>query len=139
MLSPVVLQGVIIVSEARRAARAVVVRLVEAYNAKDVEAVAALYRDDARYWSALGGWQEGLSEILAHIEELHERLPDERMAVESLATDGDSVVVEFVSTGTAPSGNPYELEFTEVIDLVAGKIATVKVYLDPAEVEQIFG
>jgi ketosteroid isomerase-like protein len=47
------------------------------------------------------------------------------------------VVVEFVSRGTAPSGRSYELEFTEVIDLVDGKIASVKVYLDPEEVARI--
>ena len=126
-------------TEAREAARSVVAQLVEAYNAKDLEAIAALYREDARYWSALGDWQHGLPEILSHIEELHRKLPDEKMLVKSLATDGEALVVEFVSTGTAPSGEPYELEFTEVIDLVDGKIAGVKVYLDPAEVEKIFG
>ena len=126
-------------TEAREAARLVVAQLVEAYNAKDLEAIAALYRQDARYWSALGGWQHGLPEILSHIEELHRKLPDEKMVVKALATDGEALVVEFVSTGTAPSGEPYELEFTEVIDLVDGKIAGVKVYLDPAEVEKIFG
>lgn len=138
MLSSAVVQGVILVTIVREAARSIVAQLVEAYNAKDRGAIAVLYQEDARYWSALGDWQYGLPEILSHIEELHRKLPDEKMAVKVLATDGASIVVEFVSTGTAPSGEPYELEFTEVIDLVDGKIATVKVYLDPAEVERIF-
>jgi ketosteroid isomerase-like protein len=43
------------------------------------------------------------------------------------------------STGTAPSGSPYTLDFTEVIELRDGKIATVKVYLDPEEVERVMG
>jgi uncharacterized protein (TIGR02246 family) len=139
MLSSAVVQGVTKVTEAREAVRSVVAELVRAYNAKNRKAIAALYHEDARYWSALGDWQDGLSEILSHIEDLHRKLPDEKMEVKALATDGESVVVEFASTGTAPSGAPYELEFTEVIELVEGKIRTVKVYLDPAEVEQIFG
>ena len=125
-------------TEARGAARTLVAQLVEAYNAKDRTALAGLYREDARYWSALDDWQEGRSAILSHIEELHRRLPDEQMTVKALVTDGATVVVEFVSTGSAPSGRPFELEFTEVIDLVDGQIATVKVYLDPEEVTQIF-
>jgi ketosteroid isomerase-like protein len=56
-----------------------------------------------------------------------------------VVTDGDTVVVEFRSTGTAPSGRSYALEFTEVIELREGKIATVKVYLDPDEVERAMG
>ena len=124
-------------TEARDAARALVATLVEAYNAKDRDTIADLYREDSQYWSTLGDWQNGRPAILSHIEELHRRLPDEQMAVKALATDGDAVVVEFVSTGTNPAGQPYELEFTEVIDLVDGKIASVKVYLDPDEVAQI--
>jgi len=126
-------------TESRDAARALIDRLVEAYNAKDRDTIAGLYREDARYWSALGDWQDGLPAILSHIEELHRRLPDEQMAVKALVTDGDTVVAEFVSTGTSPSGQLYELEFTEVIDLIGAKIASVKVYLDPEEIDQIMG
>jgi len=139
MFSLVAVQGVTEVTEAREAARTLVSRLVEAYNAKDLDTIAGLYREDARYWSALGDWQGGRPAILSHIKELHRRLPNEQMAVRVLVTDGDTVVVEFVSTGTDPSGRPYELDFTEVIDLVDGKIAMVKVYLDPDEVARIMG
>ncbi len=120
-----------------QAARDIVHRIVEAYNAKDAEAVAALYHPDARYWSALGDWQEGLPAIKEHIEELHRLLPDEQMSIQSLVGGDDIAVAEFRSTGTAPSGSPYTLDFTEVIELRDGKIATVKVYLDPEEVERI--
>lgn len=124
-------------TESRDAARALVARLVAAYNAKDADSLADLYHPDARYWSALGEWQEGLPAIRAHVEELHRELPDEEMTIKALITDGEAVVVEFVSSGTAPSGNSYEIEFTEVIELVDGKIASVKVYLDPEEVHRI--
>jgi hypothetical protein len=125
------------VSASRDSARETVTRIVEAYNGKDAAGVAALFHPNARYWSALGGWQEGMPAIKAHLEELHRSLPDEQMEPLAVVTDGDTVVVEFRSSGTAPSGNPYEVEFTEVIELRDGRIATVKVYLDPDEIERV--
>lgn len=121
----------------RRSARAIVTRIVEAYNAKDVNALADLYHPDARYWSALDGWQEGLPVIRSHIEDLHRRLPDEQMSVDAIMTDGEVVVVEFTSSGTAPTGKPYQISFTEVIEVRDERIASVMVYLDPDEVTRI--
>ena len=123
----------------REESRAMVDRIVAAYNAKDVDAIAALYHPDARYWSALGDWQEGLPAIRAHIEHLHETLPDEQMEIVSLMGEDDIAVAEFRSTGTNPSGEPYTLDFTEVIELRDGLISQVKVYLDPDEVAAALG
>ena len=123
----------------RRSAREIVTRIVEAYNAKDANALAELYQPDARYWSALDDWQEGLAAIRSHIEDLHRRLPDEQMSIDAVMTDGDVVVAEFTSSGTAPSGLLYQISFTEVIELRDGKIASVMVYLDPDEVARIMG
>jgi len=117
----------------------VIERIVAAYNAKDTDALALLYHPDARYWSPLGDWQEGLNAITAHIEELHRNLPDEQMEATAVITDGEVVVAEFRSTGTSPSGDAYAIDFTEVIELRDGKIASVKVYLDPEEVERVIG
>ena len=117
--------------------RAVVEKIVAAYNAKDAETLAELYHPDARYWSALGDWQEGLPAIREHIEELHRTLPDEQMETLSLIGGTDIAVAEFRSTGTAPSGQTYAIEFTEVIELRDGKISQVKVYLDPEEVRAV--
>jgi ketosteroid isomerase-like protein len=55
--------------------------LIEAYNAKDVGRLGDFYHPDARYWSALEGWVDGLPAIRAHIEHLHDLLPDEQMAI----------------------------------------------------------
>lgn len=123
----------------RRFARDIVSRIVEAYNAKDAEALIELYQPDARYWSPLDDWQEGRATIRSHIEDLHRRLPDEQMSIDAVMTDGDAVVAEFTSSGTAPSGGRYQISFTEVIELRDGKIASVMVYLDPEEVERIMG
>jgi uncharacterized protein (TIGR02246 family) len=121
----------------RRSARKIVARIVEAYNAKDANALADLYHSDARYWSALDDWQEGLPVIRSHIEDLHRRLPDEQMSVDAIMTDGDVIVAEFTSSGTTPTGLPYQVSFTEVIELRDGKIASIMVYLDPDEIARI--
>lgn len=121
----------------RRSARQIVTQIVEAYNSKDADALAALYQPDARYWSALDDWQEGVAAIRSHIEDLHRTLPDEQMSIDAVMTDGDIVVAEFTSAGISPSGLPYRISFTEVIKLRDGKIASVMVYLDPDEVARI--
>ncbi len=123
----------------RTAARTLVQELVERYNAKDVDGLIALYHSNAAYWSPLGDWQRGVDHIRTQLEELHRTLPDEQMAILSLMTDGETAVVEFASTGTAPSGKPYRIEFTEVLDIRNGKIERVRVYLDPEEVAAITG
>lgn len=123
----------------REEARAMVERIVAAYNAKDADAIAALYHPDARYWSALGGWQDGLPTIKEHVEELHRTLPDEQMEIVALIGGEDVAVAEFRSTGTAPNGTAYAVDFTEVIELRDGLISQVKVYLDPEEIQAVMG
>lgn len=120
-------------------ARALIDTLVSAYNRGDVETLASLYRDDITYWSAIGGDQVGRDEVVGHLHELHELLPDEQMRAETVVTDGEVVVAEFVSTGTSPAGEPYSLRFTEVFTLDDGAIASIKVYLDPEQVAAIMG
>ena len=123
----------------REATRRLVHTLVERYNAKDVDGLIELYHPDARYWSPLGDWQEGTDHIRSHLEELHRTLPDERMEILALMADDGIAVAEFASTGTRADGAAYRIEFTEVIEVVDGRIASVKVYLDPEEVAAISG
>ena len=121
---------------AKDEARLLIDQVVEAYNSRDTEALVALYQPDITYWSALDGSQEGVEAVREHLDHLHETLPDEQMTAKTVITDGDLVVVEFESNGTNPAGNRYSIEFTEVFELRAGKVASIKVYLDPAEVER---
>lgn len=117
------------------AARDLVAELVSAYNRKDERAIAALYADDVTYWSALSGTCEGKEAVLEHVRELFRTLPDERMEAEAVITDGSTTVVEFVSRGTGPGGDPYEIRFTEVMETPDGPLSAIRVYLDPDAVE----
>ena len=44
---------------------------------------------------------------------------------------GTAAVVEFTSSGTAPSGRPYTIAFTSVIELDGDLVAGVRTYVDP--------
>ena len=123
----------------RDEARQLIDTIVTAYNSHDTDALVALYQPDITYWSALDDMLSGVDAVRTHIEHLHETLPDEQMRPLVVVTDGEVAVVEFESTGTNPAGSRYRIEFTEVFELRDGKIASIKVYLDPREVEEAMG
>ena len=125
--------------DSKTEARALIGQIVTAYNTRDVDALVALYDPDIVYWSAIGDHRRGIAEVREHLEHLHETLPDERMKTQTIVTDGDLVVVEFESSGTAPDGRPYSIEFTEVFELAGGRVSSIKVYLDPTDVARITG
>jgi ketosteroid isomerase-like protein len=112
----------------------VVGALVEAYNAKRLEPLLDLYDPDARFWDPLHrDGVVGRDAIGGVIEQLFATYPDERMSVVTLAADDTTAVAEFHSTGTAPSGTRFELEFTEVYEMRDGRIVSCRVYLDPEQ------
>ena len=117
--------------------RAAVHAIVAAYNAKDLEALSALYHPDATYWSALSDLREGRDSIRGHIQELFTALPNEQMRATVVIAEGDTAVAEFESTGQDAGGVDYQIEFTEVIQFDEGQISSVTVYIDPEAVENI--
>lgn len=123
--------------DAREAAKAVVAALVEAYNSKDADALARIYADDVRLWSTLGAEVVGADAVLEHVRELFRILPDETMTADVVVGDGETVVAEFTSRGTDSRGTPYELRFTEVFEVVDGRVAAISTYVDPDDVARI--
>ena len=119
------------------ASRAAVHAIVAAYNAKDLEALSALYHPDATYWSALSDLREGRDSIRGHIQELFTALPNEQMRATVVIAEGDTAVAEFESAGQDADGVDYRIEFTEVIQFDEGQISSVTVYIDPEAVENI--
>jgi ketosteroid isomerase-like protein len=115
-------------------ARLLVNQIVAAYNSRDVDALVALYQPDVTYWSAIDGLQRGTDAVREHLDHLHKTLPDEQMRAKTIVTDGEMIVTEFESSGTNPAGQRYSIEFTEVFELRDGKVASIKVYLDPEEI-----
>jgi ketosteroid isomerase-like protein len=123
----------------RDGARCLLDELVASYNRKDVDAMSQLYADDVRLWSPLSGSGEGKDYALAHLRRLFELLPDEQMTVDTVATDGETVVAELTSVGSGPDGHPYRISFTEVIELVGDRISGIRTYIDPRDVSAVTG
>jgi ketosteroid isomerase-like protein len=118
-----------------RTPREVVLELVDAYNAKSLERLVALYRADGSFWDPFHrDGVVGRAKIAEVLGQLFERYPDEQMSIVTLAADETHAVAEFRSTGTATSGLPFELQFTEVYEVTDGEIASCRVYLDTQEV-----
>jgi steroid delta-isomerase-like uncharacterized protein len=114
-----------------RTPKEVVGELVEAYNAKSLERLLALYSPDARFWDPFHrDGVAGRDEIADVLTGLFDSFPDERMSIVSVAADDTYAVAEFRSTGTARSGQPFELEFTEVYEVNHGQIVSCRVYID---------
>lgn len=114
----------------REDARALVERVVQLYNDKDLDGLSALYAEDITLWSSLGAETSGKQEFLDHIRHLFDRLPDERMTADVVVTDGSTAVLELTSRGT-DDGSPYEISFTEVFEIANGQLTSVKTYIDP--------
>jgi steroid delta-isomerase-like uncharacterized protein len=113
-------------------AAALVRELVEAYNAKSLDRLLALYHEDAYFWDPFHrDGVRGRAAIAEVLQGLFTELPDERMTIETLAADEARAVAEFHSTGTTRGGQRFELDFTEVYEVREGRIAACRVYLDP--------
>lgn len=121
----------------RDEARRVVGEVVEAYNRKDLPSLGRLYDPNIRLWSSLGESAVGRRAVMDHVAELFQRLPDEHMTAQTVVTDGQSVVVELTSRGTSSTGEQYEIQFTEVFELSAGLVNSIKTYIDPSQVEAV--
>lgn len=118
----------------RAEAKNLIMRMVTAYNRKDTDAVSAIYADDIRLWSAIGPDVRGKSAAVAHLRELFAALPDEHMTLDTIVSDGDTVVIEVTSRGTDPQGASYEIAFTEVFRVSDHRVREIRTYIDPDDV-----
>jgi ketosteroid isomerase-like protein len=116
---------------ARERARNIVAALVDAYNRKDLEDTARLCAEGIRLWSPLSGAHHGREQVLEGVRALFDQLPDDRVTTDTIVTNGTTAVVELTSRGTAPSGRPYTMSLTSVIELDGDLVAGVRTYLDP--------
>jgi limonene-1,2-epoxide hydrolase len=109
--------------------------LVDSYNAKSLDGVLELYRPDGRYWDPLHthgvAGRDALRELLT---DLFAASVDEQMQIVTLAGDERYAVAELRSGGTyAATGVRFELDLTEVYEIVEGRIASCRAYFDPKQ------
>ena len=105
---------------------------LDAFNAHDVEALVALYADDATHTSpkiralhpASGGQLVGKAALRDWWREANRRLPQLRYEATAIVADETRVLIEYVRH--APGEPP--LPVAEAFDVRAGRIVASRVY-----------
>ena len=105
-----------------------------AYNSGDIDALVVLCRPDIVYWSAAGGFRGGVDAVREHLDLLHQAAPGQRMRTKTVVAGEDLVVAEFEVTGTNLAEEGYSINFTAVLELHNGRVATATIYFDPEEI-----
>lgn len=104
------------------------------FNKHDWPAMAALYAEKAEFKDPAFGAEAKIqshADIIAHYTELAQVIPDVHDDVKNLYPAGErQVIVEFVSTGTGPDGQPFSLPICAILTINNGKITADYTYYD---------
>jgi|SRR5947209_11588477 len=114
--------------------------LVRLLNQGDVDGAAALFAPDAELFFPRFSPRtvyRGDRELREFVRWLSEALPRRTLAVDRItATDGGATV-EFETAGTSSQGHDFDNSGVVVIDVAAGRICALRVYLDTADLARI--
>ncbi len=115
-------------------------RLIESYFDKIAKAdptLPDLLADDVVWWvppgSDMAGTYRGKPAVLEMMGKgvgLYSQSEPLRITVEKIVAEGDDVCVQFVLEATTAKGRPYRNHYHFAFALRAGKIASVKEYVD---------
>lgn len=107
-------------------------RWLACFESHDVEALVALYADDARHTSPklrvqrpeTGGFLIGKAALRDWWADAFRRLPQLRYVEQSLTADGERVFMEYLRKNPGEA----DLPVAEVLEVRAGKIVASRVY-----------
>jgi steroid delta-isomerase-like uncharacterized protein len=129
-------------SEATKTPREVVLEWVAAYNARDAQALAELYHEDAtNHQVALGEPLVGKQQMLENFSAFFHAFPDNFTHVENLFESGEEwAILEWYGgatwkgelDGMVPNGKSFRLRGCGFFRVVDGKIAFQRGYFDRA-------
>lgn len=104
------------------------------FNKHDWEAMAAMYAEKAEFKDPAYGTEaimQSRADIVAHYSELAQMIPDVQDDVKNLYPSGERhVVVEFISKGTGPDGQPFGLPISSILTINNGVITADYTYYD---------
>ncbi|BDD03601.1 nuclear transport factor 2 family protein [Aureibacter tunicatorum] len=104
------------------------------FNGHDWQKMAELYQETALFKDPSIGNKpisQSHEEIVGKYSTLNEVIPDLHDEVIEVYPSGDkNVIVEFVSTGTTPDGNKFELPICTIFTIENGKISKDFTYYD---------
>lgn len=110
--------------------------MFDAFNRHDWEGMAAYYADSAQFLDPSFGKEyvkKGRAETATKYREMEAIFPDIHDEVIGLYPSGDKVIVEFISTGTDPSGGKFSLPISCILTLESGKIVKDATYYDNSQ------
>ena len=105
---------------------AVARQVFEAFNAHDWKRMESLYAQDVEMMDPAF---EGIRKGKEGMTEFYKTVPDIHDEVKTLSVAGDTVVVEFVSTGTI-EGRKFELKICTVFKIEKGMVVSDHTYYD---------
>ena len=104
------------------------------FNAHDWESMANMYSEEALFKSPTLGFgihERSREEIIQEYTELSSIIPDIKDSVVSIYPAGkNNVVIEFISTGTDPSGEKFILPICTIFKIEDGLITSDFTYYD---------
>ncbi len=103
------------------------------FNNHDWEKMAGMYTETAELKDPAYGIksvQMTQADIIKKYKELNTMIPDVHDQVIAMYHAGDNVVVEFVSSGTAPDSTKFELPICTIFEIKNGKITKDFTYYD---------
>ncbi|HLP95157.1 MAG TPA: nuclear transport factor 2 family protein [Saprospiraceae bacterium] len=103
------------------------------FNAHDWTKMAAMYQDPAEMKDPAFGQQmvrQTRAEIAGKYQELNQMIPDVRDSILAMYPSGNHVIVEFVSSGTAPDNSKFTLPICTVFTIENGLITQDFTYYD---------
>lgn len=105
--------------------------IFNAFNAHDWNGMMQYYAEDAVFMDP--SFPEPVRDrdfMVRHHTELHQVFPDIHDAVKFMYVAGDTIIVEFVSTGTNQSGESFTLPICTVLTFKKGKVIRDATYYD---------
>jgi steroid delta-isomerase-like uncharacterized protein len=103
------------------------------FNQHNWAAMAAMYADTALFKDPTlgqGTVKQTRAQTIAKYGQLQQAVPDVKDSIVQLYHAGQHVIVEFISTGTAPDGNRFALPICTIFCIEKGKITQDFTYYD---------
>jgi steroid delta-isomerase-like uncharacterized protein len=121
--------------------RDVVEQWARAFNARDADAAAGLYDENASNWQlAIGGPVVGREGIRMGLRVFFQAFPDSAIQTEALIEAGNTAAWTWITSGTwqgvfaglAPNGKAYTLHGCSLFEVVHERIMSQRAYWDRA-------
>ncbi len=103
------------------------------FNAHDWEALSEMYAETAEFKDpslGTGVYMKTREDFVKKYTELSSMIPDVQDSVVAIYPSGKSVIVEFISTGTAPDGTKFTLPLCAILTIENGLITKDYIYYD---------